>query len=72
MRGIDFTLWLQCADNLPLIILGGVEELISYSIIMEESHLSPRKIRFPDVMLIDNLGGCDTAGHWDLFNQPAG
>lgn len=43
VRGIDFTLRLHCGDTLPLIISGGVEELIWYSIVMEGSHLSPRK-----------------------------
>lgn len=42
VRGIDFTLWLYRADSSPLIISGGVEELI-YSVVTEGSHLSPRK-----------------------------
>lgn len=75
VTGIDFTLWLHCADSLPLIFCGGVEELISYSITMERSHLSPRKPNSLTPLLIDNTAGVDcrdAAGRWDSFNQPRG
>lgn len=73
VRGIDFTLWLHSADSLPLIIPGGVEELISYRIIMEGFHLSPRKPDSPTSswsIIRAAVTAAEPLG--EAFNQPVG